>query len=49
MPKVGKPKTQKFDDIMISFSRNDDLVAFETEFDKALDELKWFNYTAFLP
>ena len=40
LPKVDKPKTQKFDDIMISFSRNDDLATFETEFEKALDELK---------
>ena len=40
LPKPGMPKTHKFDDVMISFSRSDDLVKFEGEFDKALNELK---------
>lgn len=40
LPKPGMPKTHKFDDVMISFSRSDDLVKFEEEFDKALTVLK---------
>ena len=40
LPKPGMPKTHKFDDVMISFSRSDDLIKFEEEFDKALTVLK---------
>ena len=40
LPKPGMPKTHKFDDVMISFSRSDDLVKFKEEFDKALTVLK---------
>ena len=40
LPKAEKNATKKFDDIMIAFSRHDDLAKFEQEFDSAIKDLK---------